>query len=38
MFERGLKRFVISQRLHTLGEIVDSAKALELESVISQKS
>jgi len=42
MFERGLrpqfKKFVFSQRLHTLGEVVDSAKALELESVVSQKS
>ena len=32
------KSLFFSQRLHTLGEVVDSTKALELESVVSQKS
>ena len=42
MFEKGLqpqlRRFVVSQRLLTLLEVVDSARALELESVATQKS
>ena len=42
MFDRGFRpqfrRFVVSQRLHTLGKVVDSARALELESAATQKS
>jgi len=42
MFERGFwpqfRRFMISLRLHTLNEVVDSMRALELESAASQKS
>ena len=42
MFEKGLwlqfQRFVVSQRLHTLREVVDSARVLELEDATTQRA
>ena len=42
MFERGLRpqirRLVVSQRLRTLGDVVDSARALEIDFFSSQKT